>query len=149
MQKLSGVILTNAIKSLAQFAVVKGSVNRPKITDMTIEQLRAHARVCDPRRGDHIKEGEQTKSRCIKLGQKVLMLTDLGVNTDRLANIPLEQVDAVSAQLQEAIDGGAMDKTLLAMQAEIAAAEQKAEPETETGNADSTESTEESAENAE
>lgn len=146
MQKLSGVILTNAIKSLAQFAVVKGSVNRPKITDMTIEQLRAHARVCDPRRGDHIKEGEQTKSRCIKLGQKVLMLTDLGVNTDRLANIPLEQVDAVSAQLQEAIDGGAMDKTLLAMQAEIAAAEQKAEPETETGNADSTE---ESAENAE
>lgn len=144
MQKLSGVILTNAIKSLAQFAVVKGSANRPKITDMTIEQLRTHARVCDPRRGDHIKEGEQTKSRCIKLGQKVLMLTDLGVNADRLANIPLEQVDAVSAQLQEAIDGGTMDKTLLAMQAEIAAAEQKAEPET-----GSTNSTEESVENAE
>lgn len=146
MQKLSGVILTNAIKSLAQFAVVKGSANRPKITDMTIEQLRTHARVCDPRRGDHIKEGEQTKSRCIKLGQKVLMLTDLGVNADRLANIPLDKVDAVSAQLQEAIDGGAMDKTLLAMQAEIAAAEQKADPEPETGNTDSTE---ESVENAE
>lgn len=146
MQKLSGVILTNAIKSLAQFAVVKGSANRPKITDMTIEQLRTHARVCDPRRGDHIKEGEQTKSRCIKLGQKVLMLTDLGVNADRLANIPLEQVDAVSAQLQEAIDGGTMDKTLLAMQAEIAAAEQKAEPEPETGNTDSTEASVENAE---
>lgn len=112
-----------SLETLAQFAVSNNNTSqaRTPLHSLSIEDARAKVKVKD---GNKVAKADGEQALTLTLGKHTLSLDVIKAGTTRL-NITADQVEDVTANLQEAVDGGQFDDAIVAAQAKSDPANRK------------------------